>query len=152
LNTIDKYTDPTTFAKLISDEISDFTDDYMTSVATRGFMDCKSLNSITLPNVSALSGTQIFKGCSNLKTINLKSVTAVTGTYNFDYCTSLIEIKLPKVTTIAAYTFNNCTALTDIYVPFASDSSSAFGAPWGATNATVHYSTVFDEDGNPVTT
>ena len=42
----------------------------------------------------------------------------------------------------------NYTRTTDIYVPWAEGEIS--GAPWGATNATIHYNTTYDENGNPV--
>lgn len=38
---------------------------------------------------------------------------------------------------LAYNAFNKCTNLTDIYVPWAE--GDVGGAPWGATNATIHY-------------
>lgn len=38
--------------------------------------------------------------------------------------------------------------ITDIYVPWSEEEVS--GAPWGATNATIHYDTVYDENWNVV--
>ena len=46
-------------------------------------------------------------------------------------------------------TFNNCTNITDIYVPWAEGTNVGGDAPWGATNATIHYNTTYDADGNP---
>lgn len=37
---------------------------------------------------------------------------------------------------------------TDIYVPWAE--GEVANAPWGATNATIHYNTTYDENGNPI--
>lgn len=38
--------------------------------------------------------------------------------------------------------------LTDIYVPWAE--GEVLNAPWGAVNATIHYNTVYNDDGNPI--
>ena len=42
-------------------------------------------------------------------------------------------------TTVATSVFNDCTNLTDIYVPWAENAVA--GAPWGAASATIHYNT-----------
>jgi len=40
---------------------------------------------------------------------------------------------------MSMYTFKNCTGITDIYVPWTEGAVNS--APWGATNATIHYET-----------
>lgn len=41
-----------------------------------------------------------------------------------------------------------CDALTDIYVSWPENAVAS--APWGATNATIHYNTQFDANGDPI--
>lgn len=63
--------------------------------------------------------------------------------------TSLTILKFRGVpTTISGNAFLNNTALANIYVPWAE--GAVANAPWGATNATIHYNTVYDADGKPV--
>lgn len=40
---------------------------------------------------------------------------------------------------MSLYTFKSCTGITDIYVPWMEGAVNS--APWGATNATIHYET-----------
>ena len=64
-------------------------------------------------------------------------------------CTALEKVYFESnAKNVSSMTFNGCTAITDIYVPWAEGTVS--GAPWGATNATIHYETTYDSDGNPV--
>ena len=56
----------------------------------------------------------------------------------FQNCASLTEITFEgRVIEIERDAFSGCTALTDIYVPWAENDVSE--APWGAANATIHY-------------
>jgi hypothetical protein len=50
--------------------------------------------------------------------------------------------------TIGASTFQYCEGITDIYVPWSE--GAVANAPWGATNATIHYNTIYDENNNPI--
>lgn len=51
----------------------------------------------------------------------------------------------PTSITGSCFSGNN---ITDIYVPWSE--GAVANAPWGANNATIHYDTVYDEDGNVV--
>ena len=76
-------------------------------------------------NVTAVN----FSSNSKCKSINQKS---------FFGCKNLTQIILPSsVTSIHTDSFGQCTSLTDIYVPWAE--GAVKNAPWGATNATIHY-------------
>ena len=60
--------------------------------------------------------------------------------FAFNGCTGLTSVTFKGTpTSISNYAFKDCTNLTDIYVPWSSGAVS--GAPWGATNATIHYNT-----------
>lgn len=45
--------------------------------------------------------------------------------------------------------FYQAKVMTDIYVPWSE--GEVANAPWGATNATIHYNTVYDANGDPIT-
>lgn len=128
-----------------------------------------TIQRIELPKVATF-GAQVFKS-SGLREIKAHIITNIPS-YTFDACRSLTNVYLPKVKTLQAYAFRQCTALTilklpsctaianasnvfgsctnlrDIYLP--NDASTYTGAPWGAINATIHYNTEFDEDGEPI--
>lgn len=106
-------------------------------------------------------GTNMFEYCSDLKTLKgdfskvvsvsnnafayclalaqfpeMQSLAAV-GNYAFRNCTALTEARFYSKPTIANNAFTGCSNLTDIYVPWAE--GEVANAPWGATNATIHY-------------
>lgn len=56
----------------------------------------------------------------------------------FEYCQLITEMHLPgTIQYIMTNAFGDCTNLRDIYVPWSEGEIK--GAPWGATNATIHY-------------
>lgn len=58
--------------------------------------------------------------------------------YSFKHCASLRAVTfLGKPKEMGADAFADCYSLTDIYVPWAE--GEVANAPWGATNATIHY-------------
>ena len=57
---------------------------------------------------------------------------------SFQNCTQATEIILPStLTSIASNAFSGCTNVTDVYCPWAE--GAVKNAPWGMTNATIHY-------------
>ena len=110
-----------------------------TVVNRQAFMNCIGLTRVVLPSVVTLQ-EESFRGCTALTFVSLPSVNELR---RYDYVTETTQ-------THYEYPFYGCTALTDIYVPFAETDAAATGAPWGAENATVHYSTQFDENGEPI--
>ena len=86
-----------------------------TRVIDSGAFQHTSLETVTLPESTKRLGSYAFASIQTLKTVCFK------GT-------------LDK---IDSNTFSNCKALTNIYVPWAE--GAVANAPWGATNATIHY-------------
>ena len=103
-----------------------------------------------------------FNNCVSLRIINLENITefksnCLSGTINLDevvFNEGLISLasaafqqsgikkavfrnSTDSLPTIANNTFNNCNLLRDIFVPWAE--GAVANAPWGATNATIHY-------------
>ena len=100
------------------------------------FMNCKALKKIELPNVTNI-GNSALQSCTSLTQVSIPKVKNIYS-YGFSKCTALTEIYLPDtILSIHSTTFNGCTNLLDIYVPW--DEGAVANAPWGATNATIHY-------------
>lgn len=113
------------------------------------FARCFQLKSIhgNFEKLTTLHTT--FDGCLALSEIPyMPNVTSV-GANSFRDCVSLTSLKIyKKLTNFATNALNGCTNLTDIYVPWAE--GEVANAPWGATNATIHYNTTYDENHNPI--
>ncbi len=97
--------------------------DSVTTIGYYAFSGCTALSSITLPFVGAsLNGTEhayfsyIFGGIvpTSLTTVVITGGESI-GDGAFQSCPSLVSITLPdSVTTIGAYAFSGCTALSSI--------------------------------------
>ena len=109
----------------------------VTRIGNGAFADCTSLASITIPSSVTSIGDYAFANTSFTSFTIPSSVTSI-GRNAFNSCMSLASITIPSsVTSIGLSVFNACYNLTDIYCGFAEGAVS--GAPWGATNATIHY-------------
>lgn len=124
------------------------------TISKETFRGCINLENVTFAPVGESSLSKIetgaFEDCQKLTSI---TIVGVGGTFEivagsslsqfggaFQNCVNLEEVKLCGMTTamIGSDTFTGCTALTDIYVPWADGAVS--GAPWGAPNSpTIHY-------------
>ena len=93
-----------------------------------------------------------FRNCfshynENVRTLRIPSTVKTIKTYAF------AEPRTPNIyflgtpTSIDASAFAT-TRATNIYVPWAE--GEVANAPWGATNATIHYNTTYDENDNPI--
>lgn len=136
------------------------------TIAGSGFYTCQRLKSISLPAVETI-GSSGFSCCYNLESIQLGDGLTKISDYGFYKNEKLTELVLgPNVTNIGSNMTNGCKilervefhskpskinsqafyntpSLTDIYVPWAE--GEVANAPWGATNATIHYETAYGE-------
>ena len=81
-----------------------------------------------------------FQNCTGLTQVIYRGSGNKIYNYAFHNCTGLTSVTFKDtLSNISSSAFNGCTNLTDIYVPWAEGAVS--GAPWGATNATIHYNT-----------
>lgn len=134
LTMIDGYTfDHSQVASVvIPDTVTEIKGDY-------AFGFCKSLTNVKLPKSLSKLGKYAFYS-SGLQSIVIPNSVTDIEYGAFYYCRSLTEVKIGNgITSINSQTFTNCTALTDIYIDKAEGGIS--GAPWGATNATIHWNT-----------
>lgn len=116
----------------------------LTEIGMHAFEGCKGLN---LTSISATEiGTHAFSRCTGLQTLSLD--VSVLNDYAFSSCTGLTEVIFTKTpfgedwgaqTPLGEHTFQSCTNLTSIKVPWGKSSSINANAPWGATNATITY-------------
>lgn len=147
------------------------TDLFLCSLAGANYCINSSLETIFMPSkIKSLAYT--FKNCTKLKTVigDLPKIEILRQ--SFYECSSLIEIPyMPNLQRIQAASFYNCTGLTsvniyntliefasnafqncsnllDIYVPWSE--GEVANAPWGATNATIHYNTLYDDNHQPI--
>ncbi len=114
---------------------------YATSISSRGFKDCTSLESISIPLVTDLQDEcfygctslkeisadsvssflkRNFTNCSSLETVNFPLLTFIGNGLedsNFSGCSSLKTFIAPKLQRVGGYCFSNCTALETIELP-----------------------------------
>lgn len=129
---------------------------------------CANLQSVILSSDMEILGASFFYGCASLQTVEMSNV-ATLGDMCFADCFSLGSLVLPSTLTSVAMTFRQSyysgkrpsgaytitftstpttldknafvfgDLITDIYVPWSSTDAINANAPWGATNATIHY-------------
>lgn len=126
---------PLTFQK---SSIEKFKGLHLTTIGSNAFNDCANLHSIELGTDSKLTiSGYAFYSCKKLTDIELPPI----ATINSDAFRNCLGLKTVKFTgsadTVGGGVFTLCTNITDIYVPWAE--GAVAGAPWGATNATIHY-------------
>lgn len=155
----------------------DFQNVEKTNGETTLFYGCTNLRTIYAPKMEIV-GNSLFQNCFSLyedDTINLAKIMPVARDFYswvFRGCRffkAILPTTLDKTnartfgetsrlhtvcftsTPINKNAFNGATfdnTVTDIYVPWSE--GAMLNAPWGATNATIHYNTVYDENWNVI--
>ena len=90
----------------------------ITSIGKHAFINCKNLNSVTIPNTVSLIGFESFYGCSSLASIDLpNSIENIDE--NAFASSGLTSIIIPSgVTSIKTNTFSCCTNLNSVTIPY----------------------------------
>lgn len=150
----------------------DFNGNTPTKIGTRAFYHCDKLN-FSMPDtvtdvlgyafqycynfrVGDFSknlvtiGESAFQGCKSSAVVTLPSTLQIVGKQAFAQCELSTVVFLGKPLSVDNSAFQINSALLNIYVPWAE--GEVANAPWGATNATIHYNTTYDENGNPIVT
>lgn len=172
----DTITERHTIAALTSLKELDLSGDFYTTIPDYHCSTMPSLEKVQLCPKTTILPRNSFDKCYSLKEINLENITSfaqacldsdfsLTGAIVFNAGLTQIAATAFRSTNITSITFQNstanlptiannsfyqCNGLLDIYVPWAEDAVA--DAPWGATNATIHYNTTYDADGNPIAT
>jgi hypothetical protein len=90
----------------------------LTSIGDNAFSGCDSLSSIDLPRSLTSIGEGAFSGCDSLSSIDLPESLTSTGDNAFSGCDSLSSINLPEsLTSIGEGAFSGCDSLSSINLP-----------------------------------
>ena len=109
-----------------------------TVIGTYAFAYCFELSAVTLHDGLETIEASAFSRDAALKSIEIPSTVTAVSSNAFYACTGLEKVVFLGIpTTINSTAFADCTGLKDIYVPW--EKGKVANAPWGATNATVHY-------------
>lgn len=125
---------------------------FWTTMPRYAFYNCASLREINLENITVFSQSCFYQTPS-LEEINFSPNLVSIEANAFAYSGIRKVVFSPptgELPTITSNSFINSPLLKDVYCSWAE--GEVVNAPWGATNATIHYNTQFDENGNPITT
>ena len=114
----------------------------VTKIEASAFYSCNNLVEVSLPHSLIEIRNNAFESCTKLEKVNFVTGLQTIGDCAFSAC-NLKEITLPAtITGIDAYAFSSSSGSTisTINVPWAE--GAIYGAPWGATNATINYNYV----------
>ena len=90
----------------------------VTEIKDRGFENCRSLTSLTLPEHLTTIGQYAFNGCTGLTSITLPESLTTIKNNAFVNCQKVASFEIPNsVTTIGGYAFYQCYALTTLTIP-----------------------------------
>lgn len=103
------------------------------------FQNCTGVTISETPDKLRIIPNSAFSGCTGISELTLNAVVSDLYKNSFDGCTNLTKVTFKGIPTgqMNANAFSNCNNLKDIYVPWAE--GTVANAPWGATNATIHY-------------
>lgn len=159
----DTITERHTIIGLTSLKELDLSGDFYTTIPDYHCSTMPSLEKVQLCPKTTILPRNGFEKCYSLKEINLENITnfaqacldndfSLTGAIVFNAGLTQIAATAFRATNITSITFQNptdnlptiannsfqqCNGLLDIYVPWAE--GAVANAPWGATNATIHY-------------
>ena len=111
--------------------------DGITSIDTETFSGCSSLALTSLPDGLTYIGYQAFRNCLKITAMVIPASVTTIGYGAFIFCYGLKTVTFKGTPTDINAPFSGCSKVTDIYVPWAE--GAVANAPWGATNATIHY-------------
>ena len=90
----------------------------VTSIGDSAFMECFSLETISIPSSVTSIGDSAFSHCFNLININIPNSVASIGHNAFAHCNKLTTISIPSsVTSIEEKVFYGCDSLININIP-----------------------------------
>lgn len=110
----------------------------VTRIGSYAFSGCNNITSMILPSSLQTLEIATFNACKNLISVVIPASVINIKDRVFSNCSKLNLVTFNGIpTSIAVSTFQSCSNLTTINVPWAE--GAVANAPWGATNATIHY-------------
>lgn len=92
--------------------------DSVTEIGTQAFYDCVNITKIDIPNSVTDIKSEAFWGCDSIYEITIPNSVINLGQSAFSSCDSLKNVTiLASITTINNYSFNNCKSLESITIP-----------------------------------
>lgn len=124
----------------------------LTSIGDYGCEYCNGLDLGTLKEGLVSIGVNALMHCNQKGNPNIKipSTVKTVGKQGFYGCLLQSVMFLGTPDSVDNSAFSSNKTLFDIYVPWAEGTNVGGDAPWGATNATIHYNTTYDKNGNPI--
>lgn len=102
------------------------------------FSDCRLITIDAIPEAVTYIDSYAFLSCPKITVNSIPQGVETIDSMAFANCIGITELTFKGTpTTIRSNSFYNCTNLLNIYVPWSE--GEVANAPWGATNATIHY-------------
>jgi len=89
------------------------------TIGNNAFLNCSTLNQITIPSSVTSIGTSAFKG-SSLTSVTIPDSVRSIGDYAYQSCTQLLDVSILNSTiptTLGISVFFSCSLLKSIYIP-----------------------------------
>ena len=97
----------------------------ISTIGASAFNSCSNLQTIKLPDSTAVIDTDSFRNCSNLISVTIPDNVTSIGNSAFNGCGSLTSVTIPdSVTSIGGSAFRGCSSLTSVTIP---DSVTSIG-------------------------
>ena len=89
----------------------------LSEISSEAFQDCRSLESVVLPQTITSIGKSAFYGCESLTSISFPSQLTTIGSSAFSNCTALTAITIPSsVSSVGDFAFSGCADLNSLVV------------------------------------
>ena len=102
------------------------------------YLNDEHITNLIIPSDVVTVKSNVFYHCLGLRSVTFSEGVENIAANAFRSCTNIATVTFNgTLSAIESTAFANCTGITDIYVPWAE--GAVANAPWGATNATIHY-------------
>ena len=102
-------------AIVIPEEVSHNNRDYIVTGIDANAFKSKSITSVVIPATVTSIGSKAFYQCTSLNSVTLNEGLQTIGEAAFQYCSALLSVSVPNsVTRIEKLAFGDCTALADV--------------------------------------